>query len=78
MLRRTLDVTNVSAGSSNGDAANTIDDNELSDWSSDGKRENAWIRYELAKPEKIDQVVLKLMGWPRRRSAADSSSHRWQ
>jgi hypothetical protein len=63
MRRRSLDVANVSAGSGSDKAANTIDDNELSDWSSDGKAENAWIKYELAKPEAIDQVVLKLMGW---------------
>lgn len=63
MRRRSLDVANVSAGSGGDKAANTIDDNELSDWSSDGKAENAWIKYELAKPEAIDQVVLKLMGW---------------
>jgi hypothetical protein len=63
MRRRSLDVANVSAGSGGDKAANTIDDNELSDWSSDGKAENAWVKYELAKPEAIDQVVLKLMGW---------------
>lgn len=62
-LRRTLGIASVTAGSDNEKAQNTIDDNELSDWSSDGKLENAWIIYELAKPETIDQVVLKLVGW---------------
>jgi len=61
--RRALEVARVSAGSNSEKAGNTIDDNELSDWTSDGKPENAWIRYELAKPDKIDQVVLKLVGW---------------
>ena len=61
--RQALDAVNIVAGSNNDTARNTTDDNELSDWSSDGKRENAWIRYELAKPEAIDQVVLKLIGW---------------
>ncbi len=61
--RRSLLAVNIVAGSDTEKARNTIDDNELSDWSSDGKRENAWIRYEFAQPETIDQVSLKLMGW---------------
>lgn len=61
--RRTIAATNVVAGSNSETAKNTTDDNELSDWSSDGKRENAWIKYEFAKSERIDQVVLKPMGW---------------
>ncbi len=61
--RRTLEAANITAGSNTDTARNTTDDNELSDWSSDGKRETAWIRYDLAQSEKIDQVVLKLIGW---------------
>jgi hypothetical protein len=61
--RRTLEVASITAGSNNEKANNTIDDNELSDWTSDGKPENAWIQYQLAKSDKIDQVVLKLVGW---------------
>jgi len=61
--RRSLEAVNITAGSNSATARNTTDDNELSDWSSDGKPENAWIKYELSKPEMIDQVVLKLVGW---------------
>ncbi|MEQ1762745.1 MAG: sugar-binding domain-containing protein [Pyrinomonadaceae bacterium] len=61
--RRALDAVAITAGSSVDTAKNTTDDNELSDWSSDGKPENGWIKYDLAKSERIDQVVLKLMGW---------------
>lgn len=63
MLRRSLDIASVAAGSDSEKAKNTFDDNELSDWSSDGKKENAWIRYDLAQQEKIDTVSLKMMGW---------------
>jgi len=63
MLRRTLDVASVTAGSENEKAKNSLDDNELTDWISDGKKEKAWIAYEFAKPETIDQAVLKLVGW---------------
>ena len=63
MLRRTLDVASVTAGSENEKAKNSLDDNELTDWISDGKADTAWIKYDLAQTEKIDQVVLKLTGW---------------
>lgn len=61
--RRTLDVGSVTAGSENEKAKNSLDDNELTDWISDGKSDTAWIKYNFAQPEKIDQVVLKLVGW---------------
>ncbi len=63
MLRRTIEAANVAAGSNADKAKDSFDDNELTDWSSDGKPETAWIRYDLAKTEKINQVVLKLVGW---------------
>lgn len=63
MLRRSLDVASVTSGSDGEKGKNTFDDNELSDWSSDGKKENAWIRYDLARPETIDAVSLKMIGW---------------
>jgi beta-galactosidase len=63
LSRRTLDIASVVAGSNADKAQNTLDDNELTDWASDGKPENAWIRYELASPNKIDQIVLKPVGW---------------
>ncbi len=37
MLRRTLDVASVTAGSETDKAKNSLDDNELSEWISDGK-----------------------------------------
>lgn len=61
--RQTLEAAHITAGSNLQSAGNTTDDNELSDWASDGKPENAWIRYEFAKAEMLDQVVLKLIGW---------------
>ncbi len=61
--RRTLDIANVIAGSNTDKAPNTFDDNEMTDWASDGKPENAWIKYELTGPNNIDQIVLKPIGW---------------
>jgi hypothetical protein len=53
----------VTAGSNADKASNSTDDNEATDWSSDGQAQNAWITYEFSQPAKIDQVVLKLVGW---------------
>jgi hypothetical protein len=61
--RQAIEIAKVSAGANIDKAQNSFDDNELSDWSSDGKAENAWISYDFDKPEKINQIVLKLVGW---------------
>lgn len=51
------------AGSNQDAASNSYDDNELSQWQSDGSRENAWITYQLARKARISHVSLKLTGW---------------
>lgn len=63
MSRQAVEIANVSSGSNSDKAGNSFDDNELSEWTSDGKVENAWISFEFSKPTKINQVVLKLIGW---------------
>lgn len=62
-IRQNIDVAQVTAGSNQDKANQSLDDNEVTDWSSDGKPENGWIKYEFAKAQKINQVVLKLIGW---------------
>ena len=61
--RVSVDIADTKAGSNSADVANTYDDNELTEWKSDGKRENAWVTYRLARKAKISEVVLKLTGW---------------
>ncbi len=63
VTRRALDIANVSAGSNAEKAKNSFDDDEVTDWTSDGKADTAWIKYELTKTESVDQVCLKLVGW---------------
>lgn len=63
MLRRTIEAANVSVGSNADQANSSFDDNELTDWSSDGRADTAWIRYDLAQPAEINQLVIKLVGW---------------
>jgi len=56
-------VKRVKAGSNQTDMMNTIDDNELTEWKSDGKRENAWVTYTFDRKAVIDEVVMKLSGF---------------
>jgi beta-galactosidase len=61
--RQAVEIANVTAGANDEKAKNSFDDNETTNWSSDGKAENAWINYEFSRAAKINQVVLKLVGW---------------
>ena len=57
---------NVVAGCNQETAQNSIDDSEDTEWKNDGRASTAWIRYELAEPARVDEVVLKLTGWRKR------------
>ncbi|NDW12617.1 DUF4982 domain-containing protein [Bacteroides sp. 214] len=59
----TVSVTSATAGSNSETVANSFDDNELSEWSSTGKIENAWITYNLERYAVVDEISLKLTGW---------------
>jgi hypothetical protein len=63
LTRRTIEVGRVSAGSNPDKAGNSVDDDETTDWTSNGTLAGSWIEYELAASSTIDQVVLKLVGW---------------
>ena len=58
-----VDIVSAKAGSNQKNIVNSYDDNELSEWKSDGNKENAWATYTFAKKEKVDEVVIKLTGW---------------
>ena len=58
-----VDVVSVTAGCNTDDLKNTTDDNELTEWKSDGKKENAWIKYTFACKAAISDIALKLSGW---------------
>lgn len=63
MSRLPIEIADVSVGSNSENARMSFDDNENSNWLSDGKAENAWIKYDLAKSANVNQIVLKLVGW---------------
>ncbi len=62
-IKETLDIAGVVAGSNQEDAQKTFDDDETSEWKSDGNPENAWITYQLGKKEAVDEITVKLTGW---------------
>lgn len=63
ITRTPLDVARVTAGAKADTAALTVDDNETTSWSNDGKLATAWVEYELDSPATASEVVLKLGSW---------------
>ena len=58
-----ITILSAKAGCNSQQAANSYDDNELSEWKNDGRLSTAWITYRLAKKSVIDDICLKLTGW---------------
>lgn len=59
-------IAGATAGSNSTQADRSFDDNELSEWSNDGKLSTAWITYELARTAEVDDICIKLTGWRKR------------
>ncbi|WP_447726086.1 DUF4982 domain-containing protein [Sphingomonas koreensis] len=53
----------IIAGSGQAEASRSIDDNELSRWSSDGEPGTAWIEYHFDAPVTLNEIDLKLVAW---------------
>ena len=64
--KRTVAIVSATAGANGASVGNSWDDNELTEWRNDGLLSTAWITYELAEPEAIDEISLKLTGWRQR------------
>ncbi len=62
-IKETLDIVEVVAGSNQEDAKKTFDDDETTEWKSDGNPKNAWITYQLAKKDVVNKITVKLTGW---------------
>ena len=63
VIRRPLEITSVTAGSNSSKATNTLDDDETTDWSSDGVLSSAWINYSFKDPVTFSEVVAKFVSW---------------
>jgi len=61
--RKTIDIVSATAGANTDKASMSYDDNELSEWTNDGKITNGWITYQLAEKALVSEVCLKLSGW---------------
>ena len=64
-LMTTVDVVGATTPSTStaSDVTNSFDDNELSEWRSDGTKEGAAITYTLERKARISEITLKLTGW---------------
>ena len=58
-----VDIVNAKSGSNTANAAHSYDDNELTEWKSDGERSNAWVTYQLSRKAAISEITMKLTGW---------------
>ena len=61
-----VQIVDVRAGVNQETAANSFDDNELSEWRNDGKLNTAWITYKLNRRAAVDDICMKLTGWRQR------------
>lgn len=58
-----IGIVKAKAGCNAESLPNSFDDNELTEWKSDGERKNAWVTYTLARKAAISEITLKLTGW---------------
>ncbi|MCF0244463.1 MAG: DUF4982 domain-containing protein [Bacteroidaceae bacterium] len=61
--RRGVEVVTATAGANSDKAFLSFDDNELSEWTNDGKLSTAWITYSLEREALVDDVCIKLTSW---------------
>ena len=58
-----VEIVGATAGANAGQAGASWDDNELSEWTNDGKLATGWISYRLGRMASIDEVCVKFTGW---------------
>ena len=61
--RKTVNIIDAITDTNQDKVRNSFDDNELSEWSNDGKLNSGWITYELERDADISEIELKLTGW---------------
>jgi beta-galactosidase len=61
--RRSVSIARATAGSNEARAARSFDDDETTEWSSDGDLAHGWIRFDFKQPATVGEVTLKLSGW---------------
>ncbi len=58
-----LEPAAVIAGSNVAEVGKATDDDETTHWASDGVLADAWMEFQFDQPQRVDEVVLKLIGW---------------
>ncbi|MFL6333138.1 MAG: DUF4982 domain-containing protein [Pyrinomonadaceae bacterium] len=61
--RRPVSIAHVTAGSNEARAARSFDDDETTEWVSDGDLSHGWISFDFKQPAAVGEVTLKLTGW---------------
>ncbi len=59
----TAQVDSISVDSNEKQKHALLDDNERTEWRSNGNRQDSWATFHLSQPTAIREVVLKLSGW---------------
>ena len=67
ITRIPLEIISATAGANIDDTGKSYDDNELTEWTNDGRISSGWIRYVFAGKAQVSEAVLKLTGWRSRR-----------
>jgi hypothetical protein len=60
ITRTPINIVSATAGANADSVFASYDDNELSDWSNDGKIATAWIEYELEREATVSEITIKL------------------
>jgi beta-galactosidase len=63
LTRQLLRIANASAGGNADQTSKSFDDDETTDWSSDGSPQTAWIKYDFERAVDVSEVVIKLVSW---------------
>ncbi|MFG6687289.1 sugar-binding domain-containing protein [Mariniflexile sp. HNIBRBA6329] len=61
--RHPVFISHATAKSNNDAVYNSYDDNELTEWTNDGRISTGQITYALTKPSVVTECVVKLTGW---------------
>ncbi len=63
LSRESIRIRGVSAGANSDRAASSFDDDEVTNWSNDGKLATAWIKYDFEQSATVSELTLKLGSW---------------
>jgi beta-galactosidase len=63
LTRQPVRIVDAAAGANTEKVNQSFDDDETTQWVSDGKLQNGWIKYEFVRAAPISEVTLKLANW---------------